>query len=92
LVDLVWYHFGYTEGGTAMATLTIKDVPEPLVRRLKARATLHRRSLNREVIASLEALVDPEALLARAREVRRAPAGGRLTDRTLERLKSAGRA
>jgi plasmid stability protein len=80
-----------------MATLTIKNVPEPLVRRLKARATLHRRSLNREVIACLEALaqaapVDPDALLARVREVRRAPAGGRLNDRTLERLKSAGRA
>ena len=36
--------------------------------------------------------VDPEALLARAREVRRAPADGRLTDRTLKRLKSTGRA
>ena len=80
-----------------MATLTIKNVPDPLVRRLKARATLHRRSLNGEVIACLEALVqaapvDPEALLARAREVRRAPADGRLTDRTLKRLKSTGRA
>jgi len=80
-----------------MATLTIKNVPDPLVRRLKARATLHRRSLNREVIACLEALaqatpVDPDGLLARAREVRRAPADGRLTDRTLKRLKSTGRA
>ncbi len=79
-----------------MATLTIKNVPEPLVRRLKARATLHRRSLNREVIACLEALaqaapVDPDALLARAREVRRTPAGARLTDRMLARLKAAGR-
>jgi len=67
-----------------MATLTIKNVPDPLVRRLKARATLHRRSLNREVIACLEALVqaapvDPEALLARAREVRRALMGGSRT-------------
>ncbi len=80
-----------------MATLTVKNVPDLLVRRLKARATLHRRSLNREVIACLEALaqaapVDPEALLARAREVRRVPADGRLTDRTLKRLKAAGRA
>jgi len=80
-----------------MATLTIKNVPDPLVRRLKARATLHRRSLNREVVACLEALaqtapVDPETLLARAREVRRTPAGVRLTDRALARLKAAGRA
>src|SRR3989441_9539434 len=92
-VDPFWYQFGYT----TMATLTVKNVPEPLVRRLKARATLHRRSLNREVIACLEVLaqaapVDAEALLARAREVRHTPAGGRLTDPGLARLKTAGRA
>src|SRR2546425_13071013 len=92
-MDPFWYQFGYT----TMATLTVKNVPQPLVRRLKARATLHRRSLNREVIACLEVLaqaapVDAEALLARAREVRHTPAGGRLTDRVLARLKTAGRA
>src|SRR5439155_23533374 len=92
-MDPFWYQFGYT----TMATLTVKNVPEPLVRRLKARATLHRRSLNREVIASLEVLaqaapVDAEALLARAREVRHTAAGGRLTDRVLARLKPPGRA
>src|SRR3989441_12367781 len=89
-MDPFWYQFGYT----TMATLTVKNVPQPLVRRLKARATLHRRSLNREVIACLEVLaqaapVDAEALLARAREVRHTPAGGRLTDRVLARLKTA---
>lgn len=80
-----------------MANLTIKNVPTPVLRRLKARAALHRRSLNLEVIACLEALVqsapvDPEALLARVREIRRTPARMRLTDRTLARLKTAGRA
>lgn len=79
-----------------MATLTLKNVPEALVHRLKARAVLHRRSLNLEVIACLEALaqavpVDANALLARAREVRRVPARGRVTDRALGRLKAAGR-
>ena len=79
-----------------MATLTIKNIPEPLVRRLKTRAVLHHRSLNREVIASLETVakaapVDPEALLARARAVRRVPAGLRLTDRLLARVKATGR-
>src|SRR2546427_8540913 len=77
-MDPFWYQFGYT----TMATLTVKNVPQPLVRRLKARATLHRRSLNREVIACLEVLaqaapVDAEALLARARGVRHARGGGR---------------
>src|SRR2546422_11655739 len=92
-MDPFWYQFGYT----TMATLTVKDVAEPLVRRLKARATLHRRSLNREVIACLEVLaqaapVDAEALLARAREVHRMPAGGRLTHRGLAGPQPAGRA
>ena len=79
-----------------MATLTIKNVPDPLVRRLKVQATRHRRSLNLEVIASLETVaqavpVDPDALLARARMVRQTPVGLRLTDRTLTALKSRGR-
>ena len=79
-----------------MANLTIKNVPEPLVRRLKARAAVHRRSLNHEVIASLEAVahassVDTATLLARARAVRRVPLRLRLTDRALARLKAAGR-
>jgi antitoxin FitA len=80
-----------------VANLTIKNVPKPVLRRLKARAALHRRSLNLEVITCLETLVqsaplDAEALLARVRELRRAPARTRLTDRALTRLKAAGRA
>ena len=79
-----------------MATLNIKNVPEPLVERLKAQAALHRRSLNHEVIACLEAVVqatplDSESLLARVRAVRRRPSRFRLTDRSLTRLKTAGR-
>ncbi len=79
-----------------MATLTIKKVPDPLVRRLKVRAARHRRSLNLEVITCLETVaraapVDAEALLAGARTVRRAPARLRLTDRTLTALKARGR-
>jgi len=79
-----------------MANLTIKNAPATLVRRLKRQAAVHRRSLNLEVIACLEtatyaAPVDPEALLARARSVRRTPAGPRLTDARLARLKAAGR-
>ncbi len=37
-----------------MATLTLRNVPDELVARLKARAKRHRRSLNNETIASLE--------------------------------------
>jgi plasmid stability protein len=80
-----------------MANLTIKNVPKSVLRRLKARAALHRRSLNLEVIACLESLVQParvdiDALLVRVREIRRTPARSQLTDRVLARLKAAGRA
>lgn len=79
-----------------MANLTIKNVPDPLVRRLKRQAARHRRSLNLEVITCLEAVaqavpVDADTLLARARMVRRAPTGLRLNDRTLAALKTHGR-
>lgn len=80
-----------------MATLTLKNVPDPLVRRLKRQATLHRRSLNLEVIACLEAAaqsvpIDVDAMLARVRALRKTPVGFRLTDKLLNRLKSEGRA
>jgi plasmid stability protein len=79
-----------------MATLTIKNIPEPLVERLKDQAALHRRSLNHEVIACLEAVaratpIDAETLLARVRAVRRKPSRFRLTDRSVARVKTAGR-
>ena len=79
-----------------MATLTIKNVPEPLVRRLKRRAQAHRRSLNLEVISCLEttvqaAPVDAGALLARVRALRRTPSAGRVTDAVLSRLRDHGR-
>lgn len=38
-----------------MATLTLHNVPDDLVARLKARAKRHRRSLNDEAIVCLEA-------------------------------------
>jgi antitoxin FitA len=79
-----------------MATLTIKNVPEPLDERLKKQAALHRRSLNHEVIVCLETVaqatpLDAESLLARARAARRRPSRFRLTDWNLTRLKTAGR-
>ena len=78
-----------------MATMTVKDVPEKLHRRLKARAAAHRRSLNSEVIACLEATagaqrLDPDTLLARAASLR-SRVGGRLTDSDLTTLRTAGR-
>lgn len=79
-----------------MATLTIKNVPESLHKRLKRQAADHRRSLNEEVISSLEQMthsvpIEVDALLARARAVRANPKGLRLTDRLLNELKVVGR-
>ncbi len=58
-----------------MPTITLKNVPEELHRRLKERAERHHRSLNREAIRCLEAAVappafDPEVFLAKADALR----------------------
>jgi antitoxin FitA len=78
-----------------MATVTVKDLPDKLHRQLKARALQHRRSLNSEIIAVLEAAtsyqkVDPDALLTRAAALRSRVAG-RLTDSDLAAFRQAGR-
>lgn len=51
-----------------MATITLKNIPEPIHQALKAQALAHHRSLNGEVIACLEMALldrpsDPEAIL-----------------------------
>ena len=78
-----------------MTTLTLKNIPDDVHERLRERAVRHHRSLNSEVIACLRAVlmserVDPDALLAVARRLREG-IGGRLTDKVLAELKSAGR-
>jgi len=79
-----------------MASLTLKNIPRPLLQQLKAQAARHRRSLNHEVIVCLESLtqsvpVDVDSLLAKVRHVRQTPQKSRLTDRTLKALKTSGR-
>ena len=78
-----------------MATVTVKDLPDKLHRQLKLRALQHRRSLNSEIIAVLEAAasarkLDPDDLLTRAAALR-SRVGGRLTDSDLAALRRAGR-
>jgi antitoxin FitA len=78
-----------------VATLTIKNVPDVLVRRLKAQAQAHRRSLNAEVIHALDrderaAVVDVDALIAKARAVRRG-ASPKVSMRQLNAWKRSGR-
>lgn len=59
-----------------MPALTIKNIPDPLYIRLKEAAKAHRRSLNSELIHSLEGLffpkrITPAEYILRARELRR---------------------
>ena len=79
-----------------MPTITIKNIPRPLYKRLKVQAARHHRSLNLEVIACLEqttgsTLLDPATILAHARELRKLCKGPILTDKRLMQLKTAGR-
>ncbi|MDA2919480.1 Arc family DNA-binding protein [Desulfobacterota bacterium AH_259_B03_O07] len=78
-----------------MATITLKDIPEDLHLALKERARKHGRSLNKEVLACLEAaaapqLVDVESLLADIRR-HRASIPGKLTDKLLREARETGR-
>ena len=80
-----------------MSTLTIKNLPDGLHRRLKEIAERNRRSLNSEVIHLLErsldaAPVDPRSLLVRARAVREKADLPYLTDAALRAARDEGRA
>ena len=79
-----------------MVTLTIKNIPESLVKRLKQQAAAHRQSVSLEVISYLEQMthsapVDASTLLVRARALRGIPKRVRVTDRLLNSLKGRPR-
>ena len=80
-----------------MATVTLKNVPEELVRMLKGEARRNRRSLNQEALARLEAsLAGPRrsgvaTVKALRRLHKRLGALPPLTDAFLNRAKSEGR-
>lgn len=78
-----------------MSTITLKDVPPEVHQSLKERAQAHGRSLNKEIIVTLESIVhgaaiDAKALGKHARAVRETM-GVYLTQKDLARLKNAGR-
>ena len=81
-----------------MATLTIKNLPDSLYRRLKAKAAEHRRSINSEAILAVERAVadggalDPEDVLATLRQARARLKGVFVTDSVLRGARGAGRA
>ena len=95
------FHYGSVVqplmGQIAMASLTLKGIPEDLLTRLRRVAETNRRSLNREVIERLERSLegrrlDHDALLARADALRERLALTPLDDEAIRRAKRAGRA
>ena len=81
-----------------MATLTIKNLPDALYERLKAKAAEHRRSLNSEAILAVErAVVDAgappaEEILAALRRSRGRLGAPFVTDAALRAARNDGRA
>lgn len=80
-----------------MATLTLKNLPDAVLERLRRQAERQHRSVNREAIQILTAAVqvatpvDAEARLAQIRRVRIAPRGGPITAAYVTRAKREGR-
>jgi len=73
-----------------MPGFVIKEMPDVLHRRLRARAARHRRSMTQEALALLEQALEAPAARAKAPP----PFEGRfaLTDRFLDAAKRRGRA
>jgi plasmid stability protein len=77
-------------------TLTLKNVPDEVYRRLKAAAEAHRRSLNSEAIVCLESVLIPGRVavadrLAAARAMRAALPKLVVRRRELDSFKREGR-
>ncbi len=79
-----------------MATLTIKNIPDEIYNQLKQQAILHRRSLNKEVIISLEQAlhkkqINPNVIMTKARKLRAKTTKFHLTEKILKTAKDKGR-
>jgi len=79
-----------------MATITVKGIPDELCERLKASTKAKRRSINSEIIICIEHAVtsrqvNPELLIAGARELRERTAGYAIDDDSFNQAKHADR-
>jgi len=81
-----------------MATLTIKNLPDSLYARLKELAAEHRRSINSEAILAVERAVigervrDPQDILRELRNARGRMGQVFVTDSSLQKARTSGRA
>lgn len=79
-----------------MATITLKNIPDPTYKILKQLAAEHHRSVNSEIIYLIEKAtkstkIDPDQHLAIARSLREKTKKYTLDDNTLFELKNEGR-
>jgi antitoxin FitA len=79
-----------------MPTITVKNIPPEIYEKLKQSAKANHRSINSEVIASIEKVVgcrhiQPDLLLATARKLRSTTASHPITEDELNTMKQAGR-
>ena len=80
-----------------MATITVKNIPDDLYRRLKAAAESNRRSINGEIISRIEdslrsRRVAVEPLLSRVSRLQQSYGGRSLSMEELDAAKHEGRA
>jgi antitoxin FitA len=79
-----------------MVTVTIKNIPQNIYERIKARAKVNHRSINAEILSIFEGAVslppiDVQATLKRARKVREWTANYMATDDGIEKMINEGR-
>jgi len=79
-----------------MPSITVKNIPAGLYDRLKQSAAANRRSLNSEIITLIEQgvgapAIDPEALLWRARRLRRHTRRQPISEAAFTAAKRSGR-
>ena len=82
--------------GSFMSTITLKNVPECLHTALKSQAKTHGRSLNKEILCSLEKMVSDTPMdanqILREAQVCREEMNVYMTQRELKVMKEEGRA
>jgi antitoxin FitA len=76
--------------------ITVKNIPDELYEKLKRSAKLNRRSINSEIIVSIERSVlsqpaDLDAALENARQLRRKTAAHLVSENELNQARNEGR-
>jgi plasmid stability protein len=79
-----------------MATVTVKNIPDELYKRLKAVAEINRRSINSEIIVCIENAVtsrriNPDEVLENARRLRQLTADHPISYEEFNKAKAEGR-